>query len=144
MIAAQTVRLETRRAFAAPAERIWDAWLDPELVGGFFFGAPHGEIVRAEREARVGGRYSFVDRRDGADVDHVGEYLELDRPRRLAFTFAVPAMWPGITRVTIDIAARPHGGCELALVQEGVHPDYAESSAGAWEFVLDRLGEAVG
>ena len=144
MIAAQTVRLETRRAFDASPERIWDAWLDPTLVGGFFFGAPHGEIVRAERDARIGGRYSFVDRRDGENVDHVGEYLALERPRHLAFTFAVPAMWPGVTRVTIDLAPRPRGGCELVLAQEGVHPDYAESSAAAWEFVLDRLGEAVG
>ena len=76
--------------FASDEESIYDAFLDPKTASKFLFATPTGTMVRAEIDARVGGRYTFVERRDGADVLHTGEYLELLRPLRMVFTFAVP------------------------------------------------------
>ncbi len=137
---AATVRV-TRR-FAASPERVFDAWLDPAKAGRFLFATAGGKMVRAEIDARVGGRYVFVDRRDGDDVEHTGEYLEIDRPRRLVFTLVVPKFSSIATRVTIDIV--PAGrGCELTLTHEGVLPDYAERTGSGWTTILSNLASVI-
>ncbi len=131
-----TVRV-TRRFDASP-ERVFDAWLDPRKARKFLFATPSGEMVRAEIDPRVGGSFLFVDRRDGVDVDHIGEYLEIDRPRRLAFTFSVPLYSAEITRVFIEIVP-VDGGCELTLTHEGVLPDWESRTRAGWGSILDQL-----
>ena len=130
--------VQVTHRFNAPAERVFDAWLDPGKARKFLFATPTGQMVRVEIDARVGGAFCFVDRRDGEDVEHVGEYVEIDRPRRLAFTFAVPKYSAELTRVTIEIV--PMGaGCELTLTHEGVLPDYASGTEMGWTGILDAL-----
>lgn len=136
-----TVRVTHR--FNASAERVFDAWLDPGKARKFLFATPTGQMVRVEIDPRVGGAFCFVDRRDGEDVEHVGEYVEIDRPRRLAFTFAVPKYSAELTRVTIEIV--PTGaGCELTLTHEGVLPDYASGTETGWTGILDALAGMLG
>jgi uncharacterized protein YndB with AHSA1/START domain len=136
-----TVRVIHR--FPQSPERVFDAWLDPEKARKFLFATPTGEMVRAEIDARVGGKFTFVDRRNGEDVEHVGEYLEIDRPRRLVFSFAVPRFSAERTRVTVEIAASD-SGCELTLTHEGVLPDYATRTEGGWRMILDGLAVTLG
>jgi uncharacterized protein YndB with AHSA1/START domain len=126
------------RHFDASAERVFDAWLDPEKAGRWLFATPTGEMLRVEIDARVGGRFLFVERRDGADMEHMGEYLEMDRPKRLVFTFAVPKLSPLYTRVSIDIVAA-RSGCELTLVHEGVLPEYEARVQSGWSEILNGL-----
>lgn len=137
---AATVRV-TRR-FEASAERVFDAWLDPGKAGLFLFATPSGQMIRADIDARVGGSFCFVDRRDGGDVEHTGTYVEIDRPRRLVFTFSVPRYSDATTRVAIDIAPRGTG-CELTLTHEGVMPEYESQTESGWTGILDGLAPAV-
>jgi uncharacterized protein YndB with AHSA1/START domain len=130
-----TVRVVHR--FAATAERVFDAWLDPKTAGKWLFATPTGQMIKVEIDARVGGRFSII-RRDGEDIEHVGEYLEIDRPRRLAFTFGVPKFSPEMARVIVEIASLAQG-CELSLTCEDVLADYGESSKQGWNMILDSL-----
>jgi uncharacterized protein YndB with AHSA1/START domain len=142
MNAASTVEVRVACRFSASPERVFDAWLDPGKAGRFLFATVSGQMVRVEIEARVGGSFIFVDRRDGEDIEHIGRYLEIDRPRRLVFTFEVPKFSAQSTRVTIDIVAL-EAGCELTLTHEGVLPDYASRTQAGWTGILDRLGEIL-
>jgi uncharacterized protein YndB with AHSA1/START domain len=99
-------------------------------------------MMRVEIDARVGSSFILVDRRDGEDVEHSGEYLEIDRPRRLVFTFCVPKYSKESTRVLIDIVPR-EGGCELTLTHENVLPDYASRGEAGWTMILDGLAESL-
>jgi uncharacterized protein YndB with AHSA1/START domain len=134
--------LVVKRAFDAPAERVFDAWLDPNSAGKWLFATETGQMVRVEIDARVGGHFAFVDRRDGVDVEHVGEYFEIDRPRRLAFHFSVPKYSTVVTRVTIDIV--PLGSaCELTLTHEGVLPEWLEPTKTGWTGILGTLAKSL-
>jgi uncharacterized protein YndB with AHSA1/START domain len=133
-----TTTISVKHRFTASPERVFDAWLDPEKARRFLFATAAGQMVRAETDPRVGGRFTFTDRRDGEDVEHTGEYLEIDRPRRLVFTFAVPKYSSVVTRVTIEIVPMD-GGCELTLTHEGVPPEYAERNVEGWSRILAGL-----
>jgi uncharacterized protein YndB with AHSA1/START domain len=134
-----TARVTQR--FAASAERVFDAWLDPARIARWF-GPGLGEIVRVDVDARIGGRFSIVQRRGRDDVDHIGEYIEIDRPRRLVFTWGVVPEPPD-SRVVIEIAPLAGGGCELTLTHE-MAPQWAEfapRSAAAWTKMTDAMAE---
>ena len=128
--------------YDAPPERVFDAFLDVAVARRFLFATAKGEMIAAEIDPRVGGRYTFTDRRpDMGDVLHTGEYLEIDRPRRLVFTFGVPQFAPGYTTVTIDI--RPDGeGCVLTLTNDGVPAAHADGNHDGWTRILAGLAPA--
>jgi uncharacterized protein YndB with AHSA1/START domain len=136
------VNVQAKHRFNASAERVFDAWLDPQKARKFLFANLLGEMVRAEIDPHVGGKFCLVDRRDGEDIEHVGEYLEVVRPVRLVFTFVVPKFSKEQTKVIIDIAARDTG-CELTLTHEGVLPEYADRTQGGWTMILGTLAKAL-
>lgn len=130
--------VQVTRKFSASAERVFDAWLDPNTAGKWLFATPTGKMVNVKIDARVGGSYLIVEQRDGIDVEHTGEYLEIDRPRRLVFTLKVPKYSRESTEVTVEIRALD-SGCELTLTHEGVLPDYIASTTSGWNMILDQL-----
>ncbi|MBI3710660.1 MAG: SRPBCC domain-containing protein [Proteobacteria bacterium] len=136
------VPVRVMRRFSASPERVFDAWLDPAKAGKWLFATASGQMVRVAIDARVGGSFAFVDRRNGEDIEHVGEYLEIDRPRRLVFTFRVPKFSSASTRVTVDIVALG-AGCELTLIHEGVLPDYASRAEAGWTGILNGLAATL-
>jgi uncharacterized protein YndB with AHSA1/START domain len=136
--------LTVSHTYDAAPERVFDAWLDPAIARRFLFATPTGEMIRAEIDARVGGKFVFVDRRpDMGEVLHAGEYLEIDRPRRLVFTFGVPQFDPGFTTVELDFRAKD-GGCEVTLTQRDVPAEWADRSKEGWAMILGWLERALG
>jgi uncharacterized protein YndB with AHSA1/START domain len=136
------LRATVTRRFKASPERVFDAWLDPEKVMKWMF--PNGDIVRVEIDARVGGSFSFVDRREGEEIDHTGEYLEIDRPRRLVFTWGIPQYSPDFDRVTVEVVPL-EAGSEITLTHE-LHPDWAEyldRTENAWTIMLEAMTKAL-
>ena len=138
----ERVAVRVSRRFDAAPERVFDAWLDPQSAGKWLFATPTGDMVRVDIDARVGGRFNFTDRRNGEDIEHSGEYLEIERPRRLAFNFRVPKFSPEATLIRIDLTASGFG-CELMLVHEGVLPEYAGRTEEGWKGILDGLGQSL-
>ena len=136
--------LRVTHRYSQSPERVFDAWLDPGKAGRFLFATPTSEMVRVEIDPRVGGSFVFVDRRDGEDVEHVGEYLEIDRPRRLVFNLSVPKYSPEVDRIALDFA--PHGtGCELVLTHE-MQPTWEnelDKIEHGWVTILDKLDETL-
>lgn len=139
-----TVVVTRRLPFSAA--RVFDAWLDPSLAAKWLFSTPTGQMVRAEIDARVGGRFIFTDHRAGQDVEHTGEYLEITRPNRLVFTFGVPQYSPDINQVTVEIEAEGTDACKLKLTQE-ILPQWSDHRFRAqdgWTTILEGLAVSLG
>ena len=138
------IPLRVTRQYAAPPERVFDAWLDADGARRWLFATPTGEMVQAEMDPRVDGEWRLVERRDGGDAVHCGRYLAIDRPRRLAFTFAVDEESEG-DRVSVDVAPMDEG-CELTLVHamSAEWADYADRTEEGWRDILDGLATALG
>jgi uncharacterized protein YndB with AHSA1/START domain len=114
------------KRFAVSAERVYDAWLHPSWLARWMFGPAvrDEKIVRLVNDPRVGGQFSFAVDRAGTVVDHVGEYLALERPRRLVFSWAA---------------------CQLTLHHE-MAPDWAnftDRAAASWQKMADALERAL-
>ncbi len=126
----------------APPERVFDAWLDREMIGQWMFGPAlrDEEVLRISIDARVGGAFSYLVRRQGTEIDHVGSFLEIDRPRRLAFTWGVAGQSQDESWVGIDLV--PQGtGAQLVLTHH-MHPkwaDFAVRVEESWSKMLDTL-----
>ncbi|MBI5092823.1 MAG: SRPBCC domain-containing protein [Candidatus Hydrogenedentes bacterium] len=135
------------RHFNAPPERVFDAWLDPELIGQWMFGPRlrEEEVLRISVDARVAGSFSFLVRRQGVEFDHIGTYREIDRPRRLVFTWGIAGASDNESLVIITIAPL-ESGCELTLLHE-MDPkwaDYASRAEAGWTKMLDTLAMVLG
>jgi uncharacterized protein YndB with AHSA1/START domain len=141
----RTAVVRVTHRFAAAPERVFDAWLDADKMRAWMRGpAMHDEILKATIDARVGGRFEYTVRRDGQVIEHYGVYREIDRPRRLAFTFEVKGMEGDVpSLVTLDFAAADEG-TEVTLVHTGVLKDYAERTQGGWTKILEAHAHGLG
>ena len=138
------VVLTVTRVFAAPPERVFDAWLDPADAARFLFATPEGEMHAVEIDARVGGRALIVERRAEGDAEHRLQFETIDRPRRLVFLFAAGPAEGAWTRVVIDIAPAP-GGCTLTLTH-AMDPEWAayeEQTRKGWTTILASLARTL-
>jgi uncharacterized protein YndB with AHSA1/START domain len=96
-----------RRHFLQQAEDVFDAWIDPAKIRQWF--APGmGETRAIDIDPRVGGSFCIVQRRAAATPRTRRSICELERPRRLAFTWHAAAA-PDQSRVHIEIGPRATG-----------------------------------
>jgi len=132
------VEVRVTQRLAAPPDRVFNAWLDPDMAGKWLFATASRPMARVEIDARVGGSFRFEDRQVGADVVQAGEYVEIVSPQRLVFTLDMENHSRVATRVTVDIVPLERG-CELTLVHERVLPHNANRTEGRWTGMLYGL-----
>jgi uncharacterized protein YndB with AHSA1/START domain len=123
-------------------QRVFDAWLDPEVAGLWLFATALRPMTHVAIDARVGGEFRLAERGSGEDAEHHGQYLEIVPHRRLVFSlFGGDRRW-GATRVTVEISPRKRG-CELKLSHENVPAEHVNHIKARWTGILYGLGETL-
>lgn len=125
----------------APIEQVFDAWLNPELLTRFILPAPGMPQPEVENDPRENGRFSIVMHVGDNRVPHTGSYLEMDRPRRLKFSWESPYSADDST-VTLDFAEIDSTTTRVELTHvKFLHEEARSDHEGGWGNILDRLNE---
>lgn len=108
-------------------------------------------------DPRVGGTWEIVDVREGVDYRAIGEYLEIDSPRRLVLTFRMQQFNDSVDKLTVEI--KPLGkGCEMTFTQvirvpreegwrdaeiERAMQEYRDGSQHGWNLMFEGLNQLL-
>jgi uncharacterized protein YndB with AHSA1/START domain len=88
----QETELRVSRRFDAPRDRVFDAWINPEVLKQWWAVDPDWSTPTADVDVRPGGRYRLsMQQPDGVVHTAVGEYKEVTPPERLVYTWT----WEG-------------------------------------------------
>jgi uncharacterized protein YndB with AHSA1/START domain len=90
-----------RRLVGASPEVVFDAWLDVGALSVFMCPDP-ARAAQVECDPRVGGRLRILMVYPDSNSEVLGEYLELDRPRRLRFSWVPDGRYRSIVSVDLE------------------------------------------
>ena len=136
--------LTITRKLPAPPERCFRAWTDPEALKRWF-GPGATEVLLAETDLRVGGRYRVVMRSpSGEEHDVSGEFREVVANRKLVFTWAWGSTPERQSLVTVEFV--PEGAATALTL---THEQFADEAARdrhrhGWTGSLEKLAAFVG
>ena len=132
-----------RRVLPATAPEVFEFWTRPELLMQWM--SPYAGEVQSEVEAdpRVGGRFRLCMHGPEKECEITGEYVEVDPPRRLAFTWSGPPTNNHMTLVTVEL--RPlRDTTELTLTHERLPTSQIrEGHVAGWANVFDHLSAVI-
>jgi uncharacterized protein YndB with AHSA1/START domain len=138
--------LTLKRRFKASPAKVFAAWTDPEKITRWM-GPGEIRAVRAESDARVGGRYRVLLREPGGEEHDVsGVYREVVANEKLVFTWAWKAVPPDEPHESlVTVLLKPDGdGTLLTVTHEHLFDE--ESRAGhehGWIGALAKLEQLV-
>lgn len=146
----QEIALELEHRYAAPRDRVFEAWTNPEVLKRWWAAAPSWETPLAEVDAREGGSYRLSMLTDTGDVHTVrGEYREISPPERLAYTWSweegPDAAMAGSESTLVVVEFLEDGdGTLVKLTHSGFASDEIRGMhAQGWEAVLANLERSV-
>ena len=127
------------RTLKAPPQRVFDAWTRADSLREWFF--PGAVVGEASCDPVVGGRYRVVGvLSDGVD-EMAGEYLKVEPPHRLVFTFE--SRHAGETTTLVTVTLKPGDGDEttdMTIRHERISGErFGLVVPTGWGMVLDQL-----
>jgi uncharacterized protein YndB with AHSA1/START domain len=125
---------------AAPAERIFQALVEPEQVLRWWGQSGIYRCTEFEADLHPGGKWrSAGEGGESGQFVVTGEYLEIDAPRVLAYSWI--ASWTGDVRTTVRWELEPVNNGTLVRIRHSglaAHPEVAQSYRG-WPRMLGWL-----
>jgi uncharacterized protein YndB with AHSA1/START domain len=133
--------LVVRRVIPVPRERVFAAWLDPASLAQWM--CP-GDVTSAtvDVDARVGGTFRIVMAHGRGDSDHWGEYLAIEPPSLLSFTWISANTERLGTVVTVEFLQRG-SSTELVLTHRRLPSTKVDAHRKGWTDIVRRLGETL-
>jgi uncharacterized protein YndB with AHSA1/START domain len=135
-----------RRTFDAPRERVFDAWLTPNVMSEFM-GPGEVKATDISVDARTGGKYSITMDTPKGKMIASGVYREIRRPERIQCTWVWQEDDPADERETLlNLDFHDRGSqTELVLTHEQLRDDESRAShEHGWVAILENLERIFG
>jgi uncharacterized protein YndB with AHSA1/START domain len=137
--------LTVKRTIAAPAQQVFDAWLDPAALSEWM--RPCSGTTRpsdVKTDAREGGAFEIVMHPASGPVRHTGVYKTIEAPHRLVFslvfTWNSPHAGENDSLVTVEF--RPQGNAtEVVITHERLPQEKVSGHTGGWTSILESLSK---
>ncbi|MGZ4808536.1 MAG: SRPBCC family protein [Thermoanaerobaculia bacterium] len=141
MTDAQDEAVVIRRLIPVPRERVFAAWLDPASVAQWM---RPGDVANTtvEIDPRAGGKFRIVMSHGRGDADHWGEYLTIEPPSLLSFTWISANTDHQPSIVTIELREVDEG-TELTLTHRRLPAEKAEAHRKGWTDIVRKLSETL-
>jgi uncharacterized protein YndB with AHSA1/START domain len=138
-----TLHLET--VLRASPEKVFDAFVDPAKLAKWW--GPAGFTSPSlELEVRKGGRYRITMQPPEGQAFHLrGEFQEIDRPRRLVYTFVWEEPHPDDQDTVVTLSFLDDGEGTKAVLDQGpfrTEARHALHEAG-WTDSFERLARSL-
>lgn len=130
------IDMTVTRTISAPAEKVFDVWIDPKSPGGPWFGAD-----RVILNPVVDGLFYSAVKHEGRTWPHYGRFIRIERPHRVEHTW-VSEGTRGVESV-VALTFEPHGDqTEVTLRHSGVPDDeMGRKHKEGWTWVLSMLAK---
>lgn len=132
--------VRVQRVMPARPDVVFDEWLDPEALMDWMCPRP-SRCVAIIIEPKVGGRVSFDVDDSGSSVLITGQFLDIDRPNLLRFTWSHSG-WadPTVTSI-VNVAFEPFGVDQtlMSIEHSLLPPEGFEDHDLGWAATADQL-----
>ena len=133
--------LMIRRTYDADVETLFDALTGAEGITGWF-GPGTFKVTNCESDVRVGGKW-FIEMLNAEGNTHNvgGEYVAVDAPNSVVFTWAWKWEPDEVSQVTYRLSPAEDGKTTLTLIHERLPSENSRDLHGqGWNGALDNLG----
>jgi uncharacterized protein YndB with AHSA1/START domain len=138
-------RVRMERTFQASAQEVFDAWTSVEVLKRWWHAEHEWETPHAEVDLRLGGAIRLIMRNpeDGAEYGGRGEFVTIEAPRRLVFTWG----WDyedESKRQLIEVELIEHGdSTTVVLTHSGLPAAETDEYLDGWQKSFDNLEVAL-
>ena len=133
--------LHLERLVHAPPDSAFAACVEPEKIAEWW--GPYGFTASSvELDARVGGSYRLAMHPPEGDVFHIrGEFREIDRPRRLVYTFEYEEPDPDDRETVVELSFLDDVAGTRVVLDQGPFETEARRALheAGWTDTLERL-----
>lgn len=127
----------------APIEKVFDAWLDAQMLAKFILPAPGMPEPQTETDAKEGGRFTIIMQVGDDKLPHTGQYLEISRPNKLVFSWESPFSADD-SIVTLDFRALEENKTQVELRHvKFLDEEKRANHEGGWANILAKLDEVI-
>jgi uncharacterized protein YndB with AHSA1/START domain len=134
-----------RRLLPASPDVVYDEWLDPVALADWMCPRP-ARCRNVESEPRLGGRLRIDIEDDGTEYCVSGEYLVLDRPSRLSFSWSC-STWPDPSlKSVVNVLLEPRENAQTLMTIEHtlLPPGLVDQHERGWAAIAQQLAAALG
>ena len=133
-----------RRVLPAPPDVVFDEWLDPVGMTEWMCPRP-ARAVKVVLNPSVGGSLRIDIEDSGSSVYVTGQFIELDRPRRIRFSWSCSDWADPTVQSEVTVILEDHGAGQtlMTIEHERLPNGQIDPHQRGWGAIAAQLGEAL-